>query len=56
MTVQPVVRLADVTRLHGEGPQAVHALRGVTLEVGAGELLAVMGPSGSDTPICDIPW
>ncbi|TYB63238.1 ABC transporter ATP-binding protein [Nonomuraea sp. PA05] len=38
-----VVELRDVTREHGQ----VHALRGVSLEVAAGELVAVMGPSGS---------
>ncbi|MEV4391598.1 ABC transporter ATP-binding protein [Nonomuraea sp. NPDC049607] len=38
-----VVELRDVTREHGQ----VHALRGVSLEVGQGELVAVMGPSGS---------
>jgi putative ABC transport system ATP-binding protein len=38
-----VVRLREVTREHGQ----VHALRGVSLEVSAGELVAVMGPSGS---------
>lgn len=42
-----VVRLAEVARVHGEGAAAVHALKGVSLEVGAGELVAVMGPSGS---------
>ncbi|MGW4797656.1 ABC transporter ATP-binding protein [Nonomuraea sp. NPDC004297] len=42
-----VVRLAEVARVHGEGATAVHALKGVSLEVGAGELVAVMGPSGS---------
>ncbi|WP_436762941.1 ABC transporter ATP-binding protein [Streptosporangium sp. V21-05] len=42
-----VVRLAEVTKVHGEGATAVHALKGVSLEVGAGELVAVMGPSGS---------
>ncbi|GGS58604.1 macrolide ABC transporter ATP-binding protein [Planobispora rosea] len=47
MSFDPVVRLADATRVHGDGPQAVHALRGVNLEVGAGELVAVMGSSGS---------
>ncbi|MEU8250697.1 ABC transporter ATP-binding protein [Nonomuraea sp. NPDC048916] len=42
-----VVRLAEVARVHGEGATAVHALKGVSLEVDAGELVAVMGPSGS---------
>ena len=36
-----------VHRTHGEGPTAVHALRGVDLDVRLGELVAVMGPSGS---------
>ncbi|MER6008249.1 ABC transporter ATP-binding protein [Nonomuraea angiospora] len=42
-----LVRLAEVARVHGEGATAVHALKGVSLEVDAGELVAVMGPSGS---------
>src|SRR6266480_5545798 len=37
----------DVTRRYGEGENAVDALRGVTLEVPAGQFTAVMGPSGS---------
>jgi putative ABC transport system ATP-binding protein len=41
------VRLVEVARVHGEGAAAVHALKGVNLEVDAGELVAVMGPSGS---------
>ena len=36
-----------VTRVFGEGEAAVHALRGVTLDVPAGEFSAIMGPSGS---------
>ncbi|MBT1675128.1 ABC transporter ATP-binding protein [Curtobacterium aurantiacum] len=38
-----VLSLHEVTKVHGD----VHALRGVSLEVGAGELVAVVGPSGS---------
>ena len=37
----------EVTRTFGSGPAAVHALRGVSLTVGPGELLVVRGPSGS---------
>jgi putative ABC transport system ATP-binding protein len=42
-----VVRARDLTRRYGEGETAVDALRGVSLDVPAGELTAVMGPSGS---------
>ncbi|MFU8850578.1 ABC transporter ATP-binding protein [Micromonospora sp. SL1-18] len=42
-----VLELRDVHRTHGAGEAAVHALRGVSLNVRAGELVAVMGPSGS---------
>jgi putative ABC transport system ATP-binding protein len=42
----PVVARA-LTRRYGEGETAVDALRGVDLDVRAGELVAVMGPSGS---------
>jgi putative ABC transport system ATP-binding protein len=42
-----VVVADDVTRVYGEGDTAVHALRGVSLEIDQGKLTAVMGPSGS---------
>src|SRR5918995_3563278 len=42
-----VVSANDVTRVYGEGETAVHALRGVTLDVERGKLTAIMGPSGS---------
>ena len=43
----PSLLLDDVSRVHGTGDTAVTALHGVTLEVMPGELVAVMGPSGS---------
>jgi putative ABC transport system ATP-binding protein len=42
-----VVSAHEVTRVYGEGETAVHALRGVTLDVERGKLTAIMGPSGS---------
>jgi putative ABC transport system ATP-binding protein len=42
-----VVNAREVTRVYGEGETAVHALRGVSLDVARSKLTAVMGPSGS---------
>ena len=41
------VRARDVARHYGEGETAVHALRGIDLDVKGQHLTAVMGPSGS---------
>ena len=41
------VAATAVTRRYGDGDSAVDALRGVSLEVPAGQFTAVMGPSGS---------
>jgi putative ABC transport system ATP-binding protein len=43
----PLIRLRGVKRLYGEGQAALWALKGVDLDVQAGEFVAVMGPSGS---------
>ncbi|MCL2423489.1 MAG: ABC transporter ATP-binding protein [Micrococcales bacterium] len=42
-----LVRLVDVHRTFGAGTAAVHALRGVSLDLLAGELTVIMGASGS---------
>jgi putative ABC transport system ATP-binding protein len=44
---KPAVAGAGLKRQYGEGESAVHALRGVTLEIPRGQFAAVMGPSGS---------
>lgn len=43
---QAVVRCRGLTKHYGEGEARVDALRGVDLDVNAGELLMLMGPSG----------
>jgi putative ABC transport system ATP-binding protein len=43
----PVVSASRLTRRYGDGDTAVDALRGVSLDIGRGQLTAVMGPSGS---------
>ena len=46
-TDTPLVRLRNVTKTYGQGNVAFQALRGVDLDIGAGEFVAIMGPSGS---------
>ncbi len=43
----PAVAARAVTRVYGTGDAAVHALRGVTLEVERARFTAIVGPSGS---------
>ena len=42
-----VIKLQDVTRVYKIGEVETHALRGVNLEIEAGEFTAIVGPSGS---------
>jgi putative ABC transport system ATP-binding protein len=45
--MRPVIEVHDVTRTYGSGPAATAALRGVTLNVAEGQLVALRGRSGS---------
>ena len=42
----PVVQASDVHKTYGLGEVEVHVLKGVTLDVQRGEIVAIMGPSG----------
>jgi putative ABC transport system ATP-binding protein len=44
---EAVVSARDLVRRYGAGDTAVHALRGVSVDIARGRLTAVMGPSGS---------
>ena len=48
----PLILLRAITKVYGQGTAAVHALRGVNLQIDEGEFVAVMGPSGSGKSTC----
>jgi len=43
----PLIRLRGVTKRYGSGQAELMALKGIDLDVTAGEFVAIMGPSGS---------
>ena len=45
-TADPVVLARDVHKTYGSGDVQVHVLKGVSLDVQRGEMVAIMGPSG----------
>ena len=43
----PLIRLHGVSKRYGSGATELMALKGIDLEIAAGEFVAIMGPSGS---------
>ena len=43
----PLIRLRGVTKVYGSGQAELFALKGIDLDIQAGEFVAIMGPSGS---------
>ncbi len=43
----PLIRLRGVTKKYGTGQAELLALKGIDLDINAGEFVAIMGPSGS---------
>jgi putative ABC transport system ATP-binding protein len=44
---EPIVKIRELTKLYAQGEIQVTALDRITLDIAAGEFLALMGPSGS---------
>lgn len=42
-----MIKVRDLQKTYGHGPTAVHALKGINLDVQDGEFIAIMGRSGS---------
>ena len=42
-----IIRMAEIRKVYDTGKVKVEALKGIDLDIGSGEMLAIVGPSGS---------
>jgi putative ABC transport system ATP-binding protein len=49
---EKLVSFLGVTKIYGQGGASMQALRGIDLDISAGEFVAIMGPSGSGKSTC----
>jgi putative ABC transport system ATP-binding protein len=47
MRSKPLVHLSGIEKTFARGPEILHVLRSLSLELGRGEVVALVGPSGS---------
>jgi len=45
--MHPLIHLVEVHKRYDSGDTEVRALQGISLDISAGEYVAIMGPSGS---------
>lgn len=42
-----MIRMENIVKIYTTGKVEVHSLKGINLEIHAGEMVAIMSPSGS---------